>query len=417
MYCGSCLHGNTLATALHRLGEDVVLAPVYTPLRTDEESAGIGRLALGGINVFLQERWPVLRRLPRFIRRLLDRPGLVAWAARRATATRPEALGQLTVSVLRGEEGRQCTEIEELIGWLEREVRPDLVHLSNVMLAGLSRPLVRRLGAPVVSTLSGEDVFLEKLPPPYHEQARVLLRERAADLAAMVAMNHYCADFMAGYLAVPRQRIHVIPPGLNLDGHGKKALVGKQSAFTIGYLARVCHDKGLHHLVDALGLLAADGDLPPVRVRAAGYLDKADRGYLADVLSQAARAGLADRFEYMGELNRPQKIAFLEAMDVLCVPTIYRESKGLYLLEAWANGVPAVLPGHGAFPEMVADTGGGVLYEPGDPARLATALRRMILEPHFAAECGRRAQEAVHQRYTAELMARRTVEWYKSVAG
>ena len=36
MYCGSCLHANTLAAALRREGHDVLLAPLYMPLRTDE---------------------------------------------------------------------------------------------------------------------------------------------------------------------------------------------------------------------------------------------------------------------------------------------------------------------------------------------------------------------------------------------
>jgi len=44
MYCGSCLHDNTLAAALLELGEDVVLVPTYTPLRTDEADVSIERI-------------------------------------------------------------------------------------------------------------------------------------------------------------------------------------------------------------------------------------------------------------------------------------------------------------------------------------------------------------------------------------
>ena len=126
-------------------------------------------------------------------------------------------------------------------------------------------------------------------------------------------------------------------------------------------------------------------------------------------------AGLADRFHYVGELDRAAKIAFLQSLDLFCLPTVYRESKGLSVLEAWANAVPAVLPAHGALPEMVEDTGGGLLCEPNDPAALAAGLKRMILEPDFAAECGRRAQQAVHERYNAEVMARRMIELYEGL--
>ena len=123
--------------------------------------------------------------------------------------------------------------------------------------------------------------------------------------------------------------------------------------------------------------------------------------------------GLQDRFEYLGELDRPGKIAFLQSLDLFSVPTVYRESKGLYVLEAWADGVPAVLPGHGAFPEMVEDTGGGLLFEPGNPQALAESLKQMMQNPDFAAQCGRRAQQIVRQRYNADIMARRIIEWYK----
>ena len=116
-----------------------------------------------------------------------------------------------------------------------------------------------------------------------------------------------------------------------------------------------------------------------------------------------------------GELDRPAKIGFLRSLDVLSVPTVYRESKGLSVLEAWANAVPVVLPAHGAFPEMVEDTGGGLLVAPEDPAALAAALKRMIREPHFAAECGRKAQQAVHDRYHAGLMAERTLALYRTI--
>ena len=64
MYCGSCMHGNTLAAALRKAGADVILAPVYTPLRTDEENVSIERLAMGGINVYLDESLPLWRRMP-----------------------------------------------------------------------------------------------------------------------------------------------------------------------------------------------------------------------------------------------------------------------------------------------------------------------------------------------------------------
>ncbi|MGA2616755.1 MAG: glycosyltransferase family 4 protein [Thermoguttaceae bacterium] len=437
MYCGSCLQSNTLAAALRSRGADCILLPVYTPLRTDEPDVSLDRLALGGIKVALHERWPLLRRMPAWLGRLLDRPALVRWAVRHGGRTRPKRLGALTLAVLEGRQGPIGDDIGRLADTLAREFRPDVIHLSSVLLAGLARPLADRLGVPVLGTLAGEDLFLAKLPPPWCEQARAALARRSADLAALVAPSRYYAEFMAGYLAVPPERIHVVPPGLNLDGHRKPGdVLGpwglsppnpqipkspnpshglSPSAATIGYLGRVCPDKGLHLLAEALPRLAADRHLPPLRVRAAGYLDPADRAYLNGIRRRLAAAGLADRFEYLGELDRPAKIAFLQSLDVLSLPAVCRESKALPALEGWANGIPAVLPDHGAFPELVADTGGGLLHAPGDAEALAAALARMLREPEFAAACARQAHQAVHQRYNANRMARQMIEVYEGL--
>ena len=109
MYCGSCLHDNTLAAALLELGEDVILVPTYTPLRTDEPDVSIDRVFFGGINVYLQEKLPPFRHTPWWMDRLLDNPTLLNSLSCRAGSVDPKNLGDLTVSMLRGESGNQRT--------------------------------------------------------------------------------------------------------------------------------------------------------------------------------------------------------------------------------------------------------------------------------------------------------------------
>ena len=160
MYCGSCLHDNTLAAALMRLGEDVLLVPTYTPIRTDEIDVSQKRVMFGGINVYLQQKWALFRHTPWLLDKLWDRPRLIEWLARRSISTAAEQLGDLTVSMLRGEEGNQRKEVEKIVHWLAHEVRPDIVHLSNSMLVGMAHEIRRKLDVPIVCTLSGEDIFL-----------------------------------------------------------------------------------------------------------------------------------------------------------------------------------------------------------------------------------------------------------------
>jgi glycosyltransferase involved in cell wall biosynthesis len=415
MYCGSCLHDNTLAAALLDLGEDLVLVPTYTPLRTDEENVSIDRVFFGGINVYLQQKSALFRRTPWWLDRWLDNPALLERATRGAASVDPRQLGDMTVSMLRGESGFQRKELEKLVHWLLTEIKPDIVHLSNSLQLGMARMLRQRCGPPVVCQLSGEDLFLEKLAPPYHGEARAILRERAADADAFVSINRYYADFMAEYLAVDRKRIHVIPHGLKLDGHGKRLEKRPDEPRVVGYFARVCADKGLHLLVEACELLAQRNEVPPFVVHAAGYLSGGDQGYLQQLEARAATGPLAGRFKYHGELDRAQKIAFMQSLDVMSVPTLYREAKGLPALEAMANAVPVVLPDHGSFSEMIADTGGGLLFRPNDPADLANKIAELLLDPARATELGLSGQRSVFDRYHAAEMARQTVALYRKV--
>ena len=131
MYCGSCLHDNTLASALMAKGHEVALIPTYTPIRTDEEDVSIGRVFYGGINVYLQEKFPVFRHTPAFLDALLNRPALLNWIAKMGSSTNARDLGSLTVSTLRGEQGNQRKELKKLVNWLKDEYQPDIAKTLN----------------------------------------------------------------------------------------------------------------------------------------------------------------------------------------------------------------------------------------------------------------------------------------------
>ena len=97
----------------------------------------------------------------------------------------------------------------------------------------------------------------------------------------------------------------------------------------------------------------------------------------------------------------------------LSVPTTYREPKGLYVLEALANGVPVVQPRHGSFPELIEATGGGLLVNPDDPEDLARGLYDLLNDRDLRERLGRQGKEVVHSRFTAANMARETIAVYE----
>lgn len=415
------MHGNTLASALIEAGHDVMLMPLYTPVRTDEESVKQQRLAFGGLNVFLQEKYRLFRKTPAFVDRLLDRPGLVTWLSRWGGKTDAAELGSLTVSMLRGESGRQSKELAKLLDLLSRVPKIDIVHLSNVLLAGLAGPIRKALNVPVVVSLTGEDTFIEKLPEPYAVEARGELRRCARHIDALVAMNRHFANRMADYLDVAGEEIHVIPPGINLAGHaaafGSTVESRQHDEIQVGYFSRICHDKGLHLLADALEVVGKKAPQCRFNLRAAGYLAPEDRVYLRNLERRFQAGHLRGRFHYAGSPDRSGKIAFLQSLDLVCLPSLFPESKGIPALEAWANGTPVIAPDAGAFPELVADTGGGLLFEPGSAQSLAQSILQLVEDADQRLRLGKCGLAAIRDRYHHTLMAQRTEALYSNLLG
>jgi glycosyltransferase involved in cell wall biosynthesis len=413
MYCGSCMHDNTLVAALLAQGHDALLVPTYTPIRTDEDDVSQSRVFFGGINVYLQQKAALFRHTPRFLDRLLDIPSLLRWVSRFAVRVEANQLGALTVAMLEGSHGPIRKEVAKLTDWLDREIHPDIINLTASLLSGVVPELKRRLNKPILVTLQGDDIFLDALTEPYRGKVMKKIREHCALVDGFIATSDYYADFMADYLGILRQRIHVIYPGLNLAGHGAPRKRTENSLATIGYFARICPEKGLHVLVEAFRLLRQAPDVPPCRLKVSGYLGANQRPYFDELQRRIKDWGLADHFEHVESPDHASKLRFLQSIDVLSVPTTYREPKGLYVLEALANGVPVVQPRHGSFPELVEATGGGLLVQPDDPAKLAEGLRQMLDNPGQREALGRKGKDAVNQRFHAAHMARETVAVYQ----
>jgi glycosyltransferase involved in cell wall biosynthesis len=416
MYCGSCFRDNALAAELMARGHDAHLIPVYTPTRTDEENVSQpGRILFGGISVYLQQSSAFFRALPRVLDRLWDAPAVISAFANRGSSTDPARLGDLTIAMLEGRDGVLRREFEKLVAWTRDQVKPDVVNIPNSMLIAMAAPLRDALGCPVCCTLQGEELFLDGLLPAYRERALDLIRRQVNHVDRFIAVSDYEARFLGQRLHIPPSKMAVVPLGINLAGYGRAAAL--REGFVVGYFARVAPEKGLHVLADAY--VRFRRRLPPdavVRCEAAGYMASSAAPYLERVRAQLASAGLGGEFTYRGVLDRRQKIAFLQGVDVLSVPATYGEPKGMFLLEAMACGVPVVQPRRGAFEEVVDRTGGGVLVEPDSADALADALVDLWSNRAKLADLSQRALDGVRRDYSIQRSADRLLAAYDEVA-
>lgn len=412
MYCGSCLRDNALAAELLARGHEVVLTPVYTPTRTDERNVSGAHVFFGGISVYLEQHAPLFRYTPRLLDKIWDSQWALRLATKRQIKVDPQSLGELTVSMLRGERGFQRKEIEKLLRWLRQELRFDIVNLPYALLIGLAEPLKRVLNVPICCTLQGEDLFLDGLGEPYRSQALDLIRHAAVHVDTFLPVSRYYFDYMPRYLGVPQSKMRVAPLGINVEGYSPRRH-DRSDLFTVGFFARVAPEKGLHLLADGYRRFRARSSMNKARLTVAGYLAPEHAAYLDGVRQQLDAAGLGSEFEYRGELDRAGKIDFLQSLDVMSVPATYDEPKGMFLLEAMAVGVPVVQPRRGAFPEILETTGGGILVDRDDPDALAEGLERLQKDRALAASLGEAAARGVRAHYTAGHMAETVEQIYR----
>ncbi len=418
MFCGSCLNDNALARELLSLGHDVQLIPLYTPIRTDDQDMTENKVFFGGINVYLQQQMPLFRWLPRWLDRWIDQPWFIKLATKLGGKLDYQKLGGLAVSMLRGEQGFQSKEVHRLVDWLAGDARPEIVIFSNVLTAGCVLELKSKLPVKVFVLLQGDDIFLRELKPADQEQAIVEIRRLSQYIDGFLAHSSYYADAMAKFLGIERSKIHLLPLGIRCEDFAEGAATSpeQQRPPTVGYLARLAPEKGLHVLAEAWTRLRKLPGTEQARLKIAGWMGAQNRDYAYSIFQALDKQGLKGEYEYLGEVDRAGKLDLLRNIDVLSVPTTYQEPKGLFVLEALAAGVPVVQPAHGAFPEMLEQLGGGLLHAPENAAHLAQRLHEMLTNAELRKELRERGQAAVLSQRTNHVAAEALLQIIERIA-
>ncbi len=414
MFCGNCFRDNALVAALRRQGHSVLMVPLYLPLTLDEKDQTNGTpIFFNGVNVYLEQKSEWFRTAPAWLHRLFASPALLKFAAGRAAKTRASDLGDITVSMLRGEEGHQVRELEQFIAFLKIQPKPDIICLSNALLAGMARRLRAEFRVPIVCVLQGEDTFLNSLPDSHRALAWKTLAGRCTDMDLFIPPTNYFGNLMRERLNLPAERVRVIYDGINLDGY--EAAPTSPAAPTLGYFARMCKEKGVDTLVEAYIHLKERDRVKNLKLKVGGGCGPADEPLVRSLRDRLKAKVFHDDAQFFPNVDRAGKQAMLRSCSVFSVPAMYGESFGLYIIEALASGVPVVQPRHAAFPELIELSGGGIVYEPGNGRALADALEPLLLDSEKARALGEAGRKSVREKFNAEQMARETIEAYQSI--
>lgn len=398
-YCENCLRDAALVRALRAEGADVVLVPMYLPLSLDgDASLERTQVFFGGINVYLQQKLRLFRWTPRWLDKLFDADWLLRRVSKKAGMTSARQLGEMTLSMLEGPQGHQVKEVERLIEFLQSpENKPDVMILSNLLLAGLASPIKERLGCKLVCWLEDEDGFIDGLGQPWASRVWSKMAQIIPLFDLFLPVSHYFAGAMQSRLPIPDENIHVCTPGI--DGSKYETAGQTPDIPTIGFLGRMCRDNGLDLMEGVFKRLSNENPNDKLKLLICGGMTSADKPLIEGLKDIFHRMALADQVQFLHDFDFDARIPFLRRLTVLCSPSRQSPAYAMNVLEAMACGVPFAAPRAGVYPEWAERTGAGILYETNAPDEIARAITPLLNDPAHARHLGQQGRSAVLEHF------------------
>lgn len=413
-YCGNCLRDGVFVKTLRSMGHDSMLLPIYLPLSSSDNNTNPDiPVFYGAVNIFLKQNYKIFRHAPAWFHRWMDSAPILRYAAKKAGSTRATGLEEMTISMLKGEEGFQKEELEQLVYFLEHHEKPDIVHLSNALLLGLAETIKNRLKIPVVCSLQDEDVWVDVMRTEYQQISWNLMAEKAKDVDAFVAVSSYFGELMKKNLKLPDSKLHTVHIGV--DPNSYKVFKPETNVPVIGYISRLCEDNGLEILVDAFIELKTTSRFINAKLRLTGGKTGDDRRFIKKQIKKLEKANFLRDVEFIEDFTPASLEHFFNGLTVVSVPVLKGEAFGLYQIESLASGIPVVQPALGAFPEIVNTSGGGVIYSPNSPKALATALAELFSDPEKLNKLSIDGRNSAVSTFNIEKLSEKMIGVYETV--
>jgi glycosyltransferase involved in cell wall biosynthesis len=406
MYCGACARDMAMVRGLLANGIDAQIIPLYTPLRYEyDEGLEILPVKMGGINLYLQQISPIFGKLPQWMKNALDKPKLLEWAAGFSVKTDAASLGDMTLSMLAGKDGKQRDALQELIAYIN-ELKPDIVSITNSMLSGIAPVIKETFNLPIICSLQGEDDFIMKMGDKYVEPARKLLSKNADYIDVYISPTYEYADKMAEFLRINRKKIAVVHPSVDTGLYQPETLPNEK--FTIGYLSVITHGKGLDILLDAMQYINKD-----IKLIIAGKITD-DNYYKKEIYPRLIKLGNRD-IEWHGEATPAEKLNILNRLSLFIVPGRMSESRAIAALEAMSCGISLIAPNLGIFTTLSAESESVMLYEPGNADELAAKINEIYADPGKLPTLSTLAASLIRDEYSIKVNGERMWEIVKGL--
>jgi rhamnosyl/mannosyltransferase len=287
-----------------------------------------------------------------------------------------------------------------------RESRADIVHLHFPNPAAILSYLASGHAGRVVVTYHSDIVRQRLTGRAFRPVLEYFLRRCSAVIATS-------PDYIESspVLSKFRERCRVIPLGIvpekfeRVDEAAVRSIRERYGPRIVLGVGRLIYYKGFEHLIRAMRETEAR-----LLVVGEGPLRRALEG------ERSALGESRSRVVLLGEVG--DAAPYFRAADVFALASTARsEAFGIVQLEAMACGVPVVNTRLASGVPFVSPDGlSGITVPPADPSALARALKRLLDDPSLRAKLGEAGRRRVHDEFTADLMAERTLELYREVA-
>ena len=415
-YCGNCLRDAKYVEAMRKSDHMVVKLPMYLPLFADEHD--LSReipVFYGAISIYLKQLFPIFRKAPAWVERALNSKPMLKLASKFAGSTRAKGLEEMTISMLLGEEGQQKDELQRMVDWIVENCSPDVIHLSNALLLGLSQQLGERLNVPVICSLQDEDVWVDVMKPSARDSVWKLMSKKAEYVSSFISVSDFYAGVMKEKMEIPEHKL--VSVHIGVDPADYTFIPVSEKKRNIGYVSRMSHGNGLDILIDAFILLKKKEEFNDVGLVLTGGSTGDDRKYLSDIKHRIREHGLHHQVEFHEDFEEEGLKEYFKKVSMVSVPVRNGEAFGIYLLECMASGVPVVQPALGAFPEIIDLTRGGTIYKENTPEALAEALEKLLTNQEELDRLSREGKEGADKHFHIDIQAERMVKIYENAIG
>ena len=394
-YCGNCFRDNLQASALRKSGHDVIIMPLYLPLK-HKSFQGDTPLFFPATTYYTAQKFFGKRKMPKWLEHITGSELMLNFASSLSGTTSAKGMEDMTLSMITGDDPAFANHVSRLIDWIKNEDTPDVIHLSSTLLIGIAKVLKHHLDIPVVCSVQDEEVWIDRLKEGYAEMAWQSIAENAGYINRFITTSEFYKTIVQKRL--PQiNHVDVIYPGVDRALYHSTQFPSNP---TIGFFDRMNRENGLDILSEAFVKLKSRNVIPNLKLKIGGGYTGHDKSFLKHV--KKILKPYREDVEICAIYHLEDHATFYQSISVICVPITFEEGVGLYLCEAFAAGRPAVEPATGSFPEIVGEA--GILYHPNDSESLCDALQQLLTDPVLYAKASEKAIELSETRYNHRVM-------------